>query len=648
MNKHQLTDGYYLFVYSEIDTVMNVLCASLRHDHNMSLFKKEGSKVELVRHWEFERYTGYKHHSVAFPSEENFKNFITELLNEENLELEDIVAIIGTPFGMATDISDVINQYPQIAYHAISHMYTSMMVDSEKFRKDAMIALAFDGGPDILIDHDAYKKNFFSGAIVKEGKIVSVFDIPSPGAYWAYAANHFQMPEGTLMALAYACNARTLEKFDLFPEYRRASDKLNFEKYTNNLIETIMGYKLPDDLDKIQDYDDRFSPKENKISMIMKIIQENSIKQTYQVIDQLLVQYNLNPKNTRLSLSGGFALNCPTNTDLMHHYGFKEQLCCPCVNDGGLAIGMGLHYFHFYGEYDYHFSNSYYGSQDERDVYETLKDFSTYISDISQGIEYIADDIEKEPIVWFDARAEIGPRALGHRSILANPSKEEHKDLLNQYKIREWWRPVAPIVLNEEKENWFVDCFESEYMLNNFSIKPEKAKLVPAIIHLDGTCRVQTVSSKDDKNLYDVVKRFYQKSGVPMICNTSLNDHGEPIINRIEEAMNFALRKKIGIIYINGFRISLKNHHKYTTPSYLKRKNDMFVLKEEEKVRVLKEENPYNLAKDEVLLYKYNGQLHKYSLKNEKDVAFLSKVISKIKQTSLDMMGLEYIALKSN
>lgn len=645
MTRCELKDGYYLFIYSEIDKVMNALSASLRHDHNMALFKRCGSNVELIHHWEFERYTGYKHHSIAFPSEENFIIFINELLSEVNLSLGDMVQIIGTPFKLSKGIEDIINQYPTIAYHAIAHMYTSMMVDSKKYNEDTLIALAFDGGPDILIDHDANKKNFFCGAVVKEGELIEVFDIPSPGAYWAYAANYFQIPEGTLMALAYACDARTTQQFELFPDYRRASDKMIFEKYMHHLIESVMNYDFTNNIDnKVMNYDKRYSPEENKISMIMKIIQENSIKQIYQVIDDLLVKYQLEPKNTRLSLSGGYALNCPTNTDLMHHYGFKEQLCCPCVNDGGLAIGMGLHYFHYYGKYNYRFKNAYYGSEDRRDVVETLKEYDKYIKEIIYSLDYIADDIENSPIVWFDSRAEIGPRALGHRSILANPCKIEHKDMLNQYKKREWWRPVAPIVLSEEMVQWFVDSFETEYMLNNFNIRPEKKSCVPAIIHLDGTCRVQTVGCKDDVVLYEIVKRFFDKTQVPMICNTSLNDHGEPIINSMDEAINFALRKNIEIIYINGHRICLKAQQEYPVQNYLKRNDSMFVVSDEEKARILEEENPYCLSNDEVLLYKYNNQLHRYSLKNEKDVCHLKKVIKKIKHTSMDLMGIEHIS----
>ena len=643
MTKHKLKDGYYLFIYSEIDKIMNLLKASLRHDHNMALFYKDGDSVELIHHWEFERYTGYKHHSIAFPSEDNFLIFINELLSEVGLEYNDIVEIIGTPFSLETKINSIINQYPNIAYHAISHLYTSMMVDTRKFNEDNIIALAFDGGPDILIDKEAERKNYFCGAVVKQGEILEIFEIPSPGAYWAYASSYFQIPEGTLMALAYACKAKTTQQFDLLPEYKRSSDKIMFEKYMDNLISTIMNYDLNVDTDKYINYDERFSQKENKVSIIMKVVQENSILQIHKVIDRILLKYKLEAKNTKISLSGGYALNCPTNTEVMHHYKFKEQLFSPCVNDGGLAIGMGLNYFHNYEKFNYKFKNAYYGSEDKRDVINVLKEYGQYIEKISYGLEQIANDIEENPIVWFNSRAEIGPRALGHRSILANPCKIEHKDLLNKYKIREWWRPVAPIILEEEVNNWFVDAFCSEYMLNNFTIKYEKERIVPAIMHLDGTCRVQTVSNRDDKTLYEIVKRFYLKTEIPMLCNTSLNDHGEPIINKIDEAVNFALRKNIEILYINGYRVQLKNHSKYYVDNFLKRNDKLFLINDNQRKEILEKENPFNLSDEDVLIYKYNARFHKYNLKNEKDVCYLKKVIYKIKQTSLDLKGLELI-----
>lgn len=646
--RHELENGYYLFIYSEIDEVMSALRASLRHDHNMTLFYKNDDEISLIHHWEFERYTGYKHHNVAFPSEKELVLFVNRLLEEEGLSLDEINSVVGMPLSFGKDISWIIDEYPTIAYHSICHMYTSLFVDSKKLYENNIISLAFDGGPDILIDKEAGKKNFFCGGVVKEGKLLDVFQIPSPGAYWAYMTNYFQISEGTLMALAYACNAKSTEHFEAFPDYKRSSDKRRFEEYMDALINRIMNYDLQMDCDKFVDYDERFSEKDNKISMIMKIVQENSIIQTHDVIDRILLEYSLDAKDTCLSLSGGYALNCPTNTELMNHYGFKEQLLCPCVNDGGLAIGMGLNYFYKYEDYpfNYKFKNAYYGSEDKRDVRSVLKKFDQYVDNVVWGLDKVAEDIEENPIVWFLSRAEIGPRALGHRSILANPCKMEHKDLLNMYKVREWWRPVAPIVLEDEIDNWFLNGFKSEYMLNNFDIRPDKAEIVPAIMHLDGTCRVQTVG-EEDMVLYEIVKSFYDRTKVPIICNTSLNDHGEPIINRMEEAINFALRKNIEVIYINNFRIKLKNHGEYPVSTCYKRQDDLFVVAEEKKKEILLKYNPYHLSNDEVLIYKYNAELHKYSMSNERDANILKRIFSKVKFTSLDLQGLEQIASRS-
>lgn len=419
---------------------MNALNASLRHDHNMALFKKTGNDIKLIRHWEFERFTGYKHHGVAFPSSENFINFIDRLLADIGLSHKDMVKIIGTPCGLDENIDEIVDKYPGIAYDAISHLFSSMFLNTSKVKEMDVVALAFDGGPDILIDKNANKKNFFCGAVLKKGKVVDLFDIPSPGAHWAYASNYFNMPEGTLMALAYASTMTSKEVFDGFPEYKRASDKRALGLYMDKLIKTIMNYDLSKkDSSLYTDYDERFTEEENKISMIMKIIQKESINQIIRLVEKIIVKYDINPQNAILSLSGGFALNCPNNTEIMNHFGFKEQLSCPCVNDGGLALGMGINYFYNNCDFNFTFENAYYGADDLRNIQDVLKDYEDYIETINYGLEYIAEDIANMPIVWFDGKAEVGPRALGHRSIIANPTKIEHKNLLNQYKIREWW-----------------------------------------------------------------------------------------------------------------------------------------------------------------------------------------------------------------
>ncbi|WP_270564203.1 carbamoyltransferase C-terminal domain-containing protein [Clostridium beijerinckii] len=635
-----INDGYYLFIYSEIDPVFNVLNLSLRHDHNLAVFKKENSCIKLICHLEFERFSGIKHHRVAFYNREDACLYINKLLYPYKLTLNDFEGVYGMPglFNEDNDLSySSILDVKQVTYHAISHLFTSLILDTDKFYNNDIIALAFDGGSDILLDKDVEDKCHFCGALSRKGNI-EYFAISSPGAYWLYVSEYFNRPEGTLMALAYATNARSLEDFKSLPDYLKPSDKTEVINAINSIIDRIMNY-TDQDIDKLYiNRDERFSDEENKISMIMKVIQELSIKNVFNQIDDIIKKYSLNTKETMISLSGGYALNCPTNTCIMEKYNFKEQLCVPCVNDGGLAIGMGLYFFHKNCErFTYKFDNAFYGYMDKIKIDDILSKYSYYIKSVENGLDHVAEDIEAAPIVWVDGKSEIGPRALGHRSIIANPMKISHKDLLNKYKQREWWRPVAPIVLEEDLDNWFAEAFESPYMLNNFKAKPEAAVKIPAALHFDGSARVQSISGNDDYDMYKVISKFKSLTGVPIVCNTSLNDKGEPIINTIEQAFNFALRKNIEIVYAYGNRICLKNHRKYEEEKYLRRDDEVFYKHLNDKERILTEANPYNVPMFDFIIYLYNPSLRKYHMTNKEDVNKLKRILTKLKKISKDL-----------
>ena len=144
-------------------------------------------------------------------------------------------------------------------------------------------------------------------------------------------------------------------------------------------------------------------------------------------------------------------------------------------------------------------------------------------------------------IGWFDGRSEIGPRALGQRSILCDPRRACNKDVLNRkVKKRESFRPFAPAILLEEVENWFeLDDAprESPYMLRVCRFKPEKQDLVPAVVHIDGTGRLQTVTISANGNFYHLIKRFHDKTGVPILLNTSFNLAGYPIVETPADAI---------------------------------------------------------------------------------------------------------------
>ena len=629
--KSSLKNGYYLAVYSEIDPILCVMQFSLRHDHNISLFRVNENDVELIHHWEFERMSGLKHHRVAFYDKKDAVEYINGLLAEYDLTISDMQEIIGIPQLSSCDDYHSLEEAPDISYHSVCHLFSSMLIDSDIFQNETIISLSFDGGPDILIAEFAYSKYLYTGAISVKGK-VDFFEILSPGSYWQYLKNELQIPEGTLMALAYATSTKLRSIPGYFGDIYKITDcNENFAKL-KELIDFLIESKNIDDI--YINYDNRFTLKENRISALMKFIQEMSIESVYSCIERIIIKYHLDPKKVYLALSGGYALNCPTNTNIMHRFHFKGQLCCPCVNDGGISIGMALYYFYKKNKrFRFHLNSAFYGSADTNLEY-CLKKYSLYIKDVFHGLEYIAEDILSEPIVWFEGRGEIGPRALGHRSLLANPARLDAKEKLNKYKQREWWRPVAPIIIEDELNNWFIDAFPSPFMLNNFFVKKEKENLIKAVLHLDSSARVQTINKKDNPELFNVLNEVRKKTDIPIICNTSLNDKGEPIINSIEEAFNFSLRKGIHIMYINGTRIVLVLHEKYMESKPLKRENNCFI-KYSNDLCSLEKFNPFGLSFEELYTYKMNADLHNYDITSYDDVNILRKIIKKLRRSLL-------------
>ena len=162
-------------------------------------------------------------------------------------------------------------------------------------------------------------------------------------------------------------------------------------------------------------------------------------------------------------------------------------------------------------------------------------------------------------------------------------------------------------------------------MLNNFLLKDEKKAIVPAIIHLDQTARVQTIDKNTNSKLYTCIYNYFPITGVPIICNTSLNDKWEPIIDTIEEALNFALRKKIKVMYINGWRVVLKNHSLFKVETPKNRKHDVF----SRYADVLESK----LTKSEYSLYFSTPQLqHHFNIENDDEVKKLKLIIKKLQK----------------
>ena len=166
---------------------------------------------------------------------------------------------------------------------------------------------------------------------------------------------------------------------------------------------------------------------------------------------------------------------------------------------------------------------------------------------------------EGNVIGWFQDKMEFGPRALGNRSILADPRNHKMKDIINsKIKKRETFRPFAPSVLKEFQSEWFETDFKSPYMSTVIKVKKEKRNLIPAVTHFDNTSRLQTVDKNINSKFSNIIFNFFKKTNVPILLNTSFNEN-EPIVLKPQEALECLLRTEMDALIINNFIIKKKN-----------------------------------------------------------------------------------------
>jgi carbamoyltransferase len=160
---------------------------------------------------------------------------------------------------------------------------------------------------------------------------------------------------------------------------------------------------------------------------------------------------------------------------------------------------------------------------------------------------------EDKVIGWYQGRMEFGPRALGSRSILASPISPNMQARLNEIKDREDFRPVAPVVMEEYAPEWFENASVSPYMLFVYNVKPDKAQHIPAVRHVDGTARIQTVNKEQHPAYYNLLREFHQLTGVPILVNTSFNTRGEPIVCTPRDAIECFWTSPFDALVINSF-----------------------------------------------------------------------------------------------
>ena len=243
----------------------------------------------------------------------------------------------------------------------------------------------------------------------------------------------------------------------------------------------------------------------------------------------------------RFALSGGVALNCNANGMLIKEPFVDQLFIQPAANDAGTSIGaaMLLHAQETGTKPLAPESQCFLGSAyDDHAIELALEHNGKGFSRCKDIQSTAADLLARGKIIgWYQGAMEFGPRALGNRSILANPCIPGMNDRVNLIKRREPWRPLAPAVLLEHVSEWFSPGVESPYMLITLSVKDDCRKLIPAVTHADGTARVQTVSESDNPMFYALIRRFHEITGVPIVLNTSLNTKAKPIVRTPEEAI---------------------------------------------------------------------------------------------------------------
>lgn len=269
----------------------------------------------------------------------------------------------------------------------------------------------------------------------------------------------------------------------------------------------------------------------------------------------------------KLCIAGGVGLNSVANGRILRETPFEELFIQPSAGDGGCALGAALHAYHgLLGKpRTFILEHAYWGkAYSENEIKSFLKNNSIpyeYISDEEKLLDRLVSDLEEGKVVgWFQGRFEWGPRALGNRSILADPRSEEMKDLVNiKIKFREPFRPFAPVILEEKTKDYFDGDnvpmqYPARYMLLVLPLKEEKAGEIKAVNHM-GTGRLQTIRHEWNPRYYRIVEKFGDATGVPVLLNTSFNLKGEPIVNTPANAFNTFSKSGIDVLVMENFII---------------------------------------------------------------------------------------------
>ena len=349
-------------------------------------------------------------------------------------------------------------------------------------------------------------------------------------------------------------------------------------KMISKKLENLFGQKSRNPNEKLEQFHMDIA------ASIQKVTEEIVIK-----ICNNIYQEN---KIDNLCLAGGVALNCVANGKILNNTPFKNIWIQPAAGDAGGSLGAALAYWYLslknkrnIKKDEDSMKGSYLGpSYNNEDIENSLKSLNAVYKkfEYNEMIDFASNALKNDQSIgWFQGRMEFGPRALGSRSIIADPRNPKMQEILNlKIKFRESFRPFAPSILEEHLNEYYENCNISPYMLlidylakhrryeeNNKLIDEkvgiDKLKIerseIPSVTHLDYSARIQTVNGKYNKPFYDLINSFYKKTGCPVIINTSFNVRGEPIVCTAEDAFKCFMGTKLDILICENFILEKKN-----------------------------------------------------------------------------------------
>ena len=321
--------------------------------------------------------------------------------------------------------------------------------------------------------------------------------------------------------------------------------------------------KLIDLLGPARQPGDELTQKHKDIAASLQAMYEDTF---FAMLNRL---YDVTKKNN-LCIAGGCAMNSVANGRIFERTPFKDIYIQSAAGDAGGAIGSAFYVWNTLlgNKRNFVMEHAYWGP--DFGEAELSKELSAKSKEIEknkckiekienneelckQTAEYIADG---KVVGWFQGRMEWGPRALGNRSIVCDPRRSDMKDILNlKIKRRESFRPFAPSILREAVKDWFETDYDVPFMLQVYQIKEEKRKEIPAVAHVNGSGRLQTITEKQNPLYYNMIKEFEKITGVPIVLNTSFNEN-EPVVCRPQEALDCFLRTKMDVIVLGEWMIS--------------------------------------------------------------------------------------------